>query len=87
MTVLRNSSISGPLTITLWHTPESKQTAADLFTTQCYIKGEELMTGHEAEIRQLVVDWENGDEENRQLWKHVLSYSYARHVQNLGETR
>jgi arginyl-tRNA synthetase len=60
----------------LWHTPESLQIAADLFTTQCYIKGEELMVNHEAEIRQLVVDWENGDVENRQLWKHVLSYSY-----------
>jgi arginyl-tRNA synthetase len=35
------------------------------------------MANHEAEIRQLVVDWESGDTENRQLWKHVLDYSYA----------
>lgn len=59
-----------------WHTPEILNIGADLFTSQCYIAGEEMMPVHETEIRQLVIDWENGDEENHVLWKYVLDYSY-----------
>jgi arginyl-tRNA synthetase len=60
-----------------WQTPESLDINEDLFVTQCYIKGEEFMTDHETDIRQLVVDWEAGDDNNHKLWKYILDYSYS----------
>lgn len=59
-----------------WQTPQSLETEPDLFTSQSYIFGEEFMNEKEAEVRQLVIDWEAGDTENHELWKHVLSFSY-----------
>lgn len=60
-----------------WQRPENLNISADIYITQCYIKGEEAMSNHEVEVRQLVVDWENGDVHNHKLWKYVLDYSYA----------
>lgn len=59
-----------------WQTPASLDIKEDLFVSQCYLKGEEFMTTDEGNIRQLVVDWENNDLQNHQLWDFVLSYSY-----------
>lgn len=63
-----------------WLTPEEKGVLPDLFITECYIKGEnDLKANKEIEtvVRQMVVDWEAGDEPVRALWEHVLSFAYT----------
>ena len=59
-----------------WKDPEEK---LDRFVDELYVmasKDFEENEDVEKEVRQMVVDWENGDEMNRSLWKKVLHYSY-----------
>ncbi len=63
-----------------WHTPEDKNLRPDVFVTACYTGGEELRKNDEKIdkiIRQMVLDWENKDEDTWKLWQHILDYSYA----------
>jgi len=63
-----------------WHTPESKRQCPDHFIDALYVLGaqdfgEDKST--ESRVRQMVVDWENKDSMIRELWRHVIDYSYA----------
>ncbi len=63
-----------------WFTPEEKRLKPDLFVTECYVLGErDTKENPEIEqyVRQLVVDWEAGDQNTWRLWEHVLSLAYA----------
>ncbi len=63
-----------------WHTPEALAQNPGKFVGELYVQAS---TAYEAvdtvkqEIRQMVIDWEAGDEKVWALWKKVLSYSYA----------
>jgi len=62
-----------------WQTPESIHMRPDRLVDMLYIKGSaDFESDSEIEkiVRQIVVDWEAGEVENRELWKKVLSYSY-----------
>ncbi|MEK7185009.1 MAG: arginine--tRNA ligase, partial [Patescibacteria group bacterium] len=63
-----------------WHTPESRGVLPDIFATECYLAGEKAFRESpdtEQKVRDLVVRWESHDKKVWQLWKHVLSFSYA----------
>lgn len=63
-----------------WYTPEEKGVGPDVFVTTCYVLGEKTIKEDavaDAYTRQLVVDWELGDQVVWELWEHVLSYAYA----------
>lgn len=63
-----------------WYTPEEKGMGPDVFVTQCYVLAEKSIQEDEAAeayTRQLVVDWEAGDQAVWALWEHVLQYAYA----------
>ncbi len=62
-----------------WLTPEEAGELPDVFVTNSYVMGEKDFRNNpeiEAKVRQMVVDWENNDPLIRELWKHVLEYSY-----------
>ena len=62
----------------------------DRFVDMLYVKAEEDFSGDEViakKIRQMVVDWENNDADTWELWKHVLSYSYAGQEMTLSRLR
>jgi arginyl-tRNA synthetase len=62
-----------------WYTPIEKEMKPDVFVSECYVKGEELFSSSpeiEKQVRNMVVDWEAGDEVTWQLWRQVLSYAY-----------
>lgn len=62
-----------------WHTPESAGTPPDRFVDELYVRGSadcEERPEAEAAVRQLVVDWEAGDEKTWALWARVLAYSH-----------
>jgi len=62
-----------------WYSPEEKSIKPDMFVTECYIQGEKDFKSNlniEKRVRDLVLGWENGDENIWKLWKHVLSYAY-----------
>jgi arginyl-tRNA synthetase len=62
-----------------WLTPEEKGVTASVFATECYVAGEDqFQASEEIEnlIRQMVVDWEAGEEKVWALWKLVLEYAY-----------
>lgn len=62
-----------------WLTPEEAGELPDVFVTNSYVMGEKDFRNDplvEAKVRQMVVDWENNDPLIRELWKHVLEYSY-----------
>lgn len=63
-----------------WLTPDEKGIKPDLFVSECYVLAEQDITNKpeiEAEVRQMVVAWEAGDELVWKLWQHVLNFSYA----------
>lgn len=63
-----------------WFTPEEKNIKPDLFITECYVLGErDSSENSEVEqlVRQMVVDWEVGDEMTWKLWEYVLSLAYS----------
>lgn len=62
-----------------WHTPEDLNMLPDEFVSKCYVLGaadfkDDLAI--EKKVRNLVVKWENNDKPVRELWVHVLKYSY-----------
>ena len=62
-----------------WLLPTDKNVRPDLFVTECYVMGEEDFTNNpevEAVVRQMVVDWEAGDETVWKLWELVLKFAY-----------
>ncbi len=61
-----------------WYTPESSGQRPDRFMDQLYVRAAEDFADPEieAQVRQLVVDWEAGDAANRALWQQVLDYVY-----------
>ena len=61
-----------------WQTPESTGKRSDIFVDELYVKASqdfEADKAVEARVRQMVVDWEAGDEATRALWKRVMRYS------------
>ncbi len=62
-----------------WYTPEELELLPDLFVSKCYEEGSKECADPEieAKVRELVVLWEDNDEDVWKLWSHVLSYSYA----------
>ncbi|MCD5381314.1 MAG: arginine--tRNA ligase [Candidatus Pacebacteria bacterium] len=64
---------------TEWFTPIEKEMKPDVFVTECYILGEQDNTANqdvEKEIRQMVVDWETGNQAVLNLWEVVLEFAY-----------
>ena len=62
-----------------WLTPEEAVIRPDRFVDELYVKASADFEKNEdvqVKVRQLVIDWENKDEENWALWKKVLNYSY-----------
>lgn len=62
-----------------WKTPTELGIKPDYFVDNLYVKASNVMESNqevERQIRQMVVDWENGDKKTRELWKKALSYSY-----------
>jgi arginyl-tRNA synthetase len=62
-----------------WFLPEDKEQRPDLFVTECYVLGEQDFSGDpetEKIIREMVVDWEAGDEATWKLWELVLNFAY-----------
>ena len=61
-----------------WYSPVEKDLKPDLFVTECYVEGEKAMANPDAEevTRQMVVDWEAGNENVWALWEHVLNFAY-----------
>lgn len=64
-----------------WYTPEERGIKGDKFVDEYYVKGSEDAKDPEIEgqVRKLVVDWENGDESNRELWRVLIDYAEAGH--------
>lgn len=66
-----------------WFLPADKGIKPDVFVESgCYVRGEEafLSSGEiEREVRQMVVDWEAGDEMVWALWRLVLGFVYEGH--------
>lgn len=65
-----------------WYTPNEKNIRPDVFVADCYVGCSDLIkndtTGNiENKVRQMVLDWENKDEDTWALWQHILDYSYA----------
>lgn len=63
-----------------WFTPKEKSIKPDVFVTQCYVQAEELLSEDEEKekmVRQMVVDWEKGDEIIWELWEYVLELAYS----------
>lgn len=61
-----------------WYTPRELFLLPDVFVSQCYVRGDQDSKDEasDAKIRALVVAWEQGDAAVRELWSHVLTYSY-----------
>ena len=62
-----------------WLTPEEAGKRPDRFMDELYAKGADDCKNNpdsEARVRQMVVDWENKDPENWELWRTVLNYVY-----------
>lgn len=62
-----------------WQTPDDLKLRPDRFVDGLYVKGStdfEQDKQVEQTVRQMVVDWEANDDNTRQLWQHVLNYSY-----------
>ncbi|MCL5675807.1 MAG: arginine--tRNA ligase [Patescibacteria group bacterium] len=69
-----------------WQTPEERKMRVDRFVDELYTLGAQDFEKDkevETQVRQLVVDWENEDKINRELWRKVLSYSYYGQEQTL----
>jgi arginyl-tRNA synthetase len=62
-----------------WQTPADLSVRPDRFVDSLYVRGsEDFENSKEVEerVRKLVVEWEQGNEKVRALWKKVLDYSY-----------
>ncbi len=61
-----------------WYTPQDQMISPDIFVDRLYVKGSEDCKDEEVEkkVRQMVIDWENEDKVNMELWKKVLQYTY-----------
>src|SRR5258708_6527418 len=57
---------------------KASQMRPDRFVDELYSKASTDFKDPEVEkeVRQMVIDWENGDEKSWELWEKVLSYSY-----------
>jgi arginyl-tRNA synthetase len=75
-----------PVSVSYWHAnknewkdPEDLNILPDKFVSECYVLGEVDFKKDkvvEEKVRNLVVEWENNDKLVRELWAHVLKYSY-----------
>lgn len=76
----------------LWSTPEKEGVKSDHFNGQCYIRGNELYEQSEAQqkeaglisneypctqMQNMLMAWESGDIQVRQLWSQMNSWFYA----------
>ena len=62
-----------------WYEPEDLNMLPDKFVSECYVFGEadfKKDKSVEENVRNFVVEWENNDKLIRELWAHVLKYSY-----------
>lgn len=62
-----------------WWSPDEMEVRPDKFVDKFYILGaDDFKENKETEnkVRRMVVDWEEGRENNWRLWKKVLTYSY-----------
>ncbi len=61
-----------------WYTPKDQMVSPDIFVDKLYVKGSSDCKDKEVDnkVRQMVVDWENENEINIELWKKVLQYTY-----------
>jgi len=61
-----------------WHTPEELGIKSDHFVDKLYNQASEDFKNPEVEekVRQMVIDWENEDPINWELWELVLKYSH-----------
>lgn len=63
-----------------WFSPEEKDIKSDEFVTECYVQAERLLSEDEENekiVRQMVLDWEKGDEIIWELWEYVLKLAYS----------
>lgn len=63
-----------------WQTPDDLQIRPDRFVDNFYVKGSldfDMDKSVEERVRQMVIDWESEEPNNRALWKKVLEYSYS----------
>ena len=61
-----------------WQTPEGVHQRPDIFVDELYVKASQDFEADKAveeRVRQMVVDWEAGDEATRALWERVMRYS------------
>lgn len=71
-----------------WHTPNSYGMRPDRFMDQLYVRASEDFENPESDdvrtrVKQMVIDWEAGDNTNRQLWAKVLDYVYQGQLMTL----
>ncbi|MBU0636599.1 arginine--tRNA ligase [Patescibacteria group bacterium] len=62
-----------------WYNPDDINQLPDVFVTNCYVMGATDFKNDssvEKIVRDIVVKWENNDILIRELWAHVLKYSY-----------
>lgn len=61
-----------------WWTPAEKQVRPDKFVDQLYVQASEDFKDPaiEKKVRQLVIDWEAGDQQTWALWAKVLDFSH-----------
>lgn len=62
-----------------WESPEDRNQDPGKFVGELYVKAANAIKDHadlEAEVRQMVIDWEAEDEKTWDLWEKVLTYSY-----------
>lgn len=61
-----------------WYTPEEKEMLPDVFVSVCYVAGDSACKDPEVEqaVRELVVQWEEGNELVWKVWSHVLGYAH-----------
>ncbi len=62
-----------------WQTPEGLGIRPDKFVDELYVKASNDFKENEdtqSKVRQMVIDWENGDEINWALWRKVMEYSH-----------
>ena len=63
-----------------WLTPADLDMKPDVFVSETYVLGEKDFSVDpevERKTRQMVVDWETGDEATWQLWQQLLAYVYG----------
>ena len=63
-----------------WYTPAEKGVRPDVFVSTCYVQGEQDFKRDqtvEQLVRDMVVAWEANDHRTWELWKLVLTFSYA----------